>query len=302
VSSGSVLADVTDSSQKNLSVVLTFLDAISLAVNGLTPSSNLSQTTISGYKTDILTARSNINGAISNVASAKEKLRSAESTLSLFEKNLALDKAGATDEDLMAEEARVKSAEANVANYENQLAKTVIRAPFSGVVTLQDGKVGQIVTPGTIVTAISGTELIIEAFVPEIDIAQVAVGNKADVSLDTYGSGVLFPAEVFSVDPAETMTEGVSTYKIKLRFQKPDARIKSGMTANIDATTVHKDKVLTVPARALISSSGKKMLQVLSGKKVIDTEVQIGARGLNGTVEIVSGVSVGDLVVLPAKK
>ncbi|MEN9613935.1 MAG: hypothetical protein RLZZ347_242 [Candidatus Parcubacteria bacterium] len=302
LSSVGVLSDAISTAETNLSLVLAFLDNVSLAINALSSSSSLSQTTLSGYKTDVLTARTNINTAISALATAKEKLRGAESSLSLAETQLDLDKAGATEDDLMAEEARVKSAEANVANYESQLAKTVIHAPFDGVVTLQDGKVGQIVTPGTIVTSVSGTELIIEAFVPEVDIAQVAVGNTADVSLDAYGSGVIFPATVFSVDPAETLTDGVSTYKIKLRFVKPDARIKSGMTANVDATTVHKDNVLVVPTRAVLTVSGKKIVQVQVGKKVVDTEVQVGARGVDGMVEITKGLSVGDMVVLPAKK
>lgn len=305
VSSLLVMGDLLDpigNAEKKLLAVLAFLDQVSLAVNALSPSSTLSQTTISGYKTDILTARTNINTSISTLATAKEKFRGAESTLSLAEKNLVLDKAGATEEDLLAYEAMVKSAEANVANYESQFAKTTLFAPFSGVITAQNGKVGQIVTSGTIVVALSGTELIIEAFVPEVDIAQVSVGNTASVTLDAYGSDTAFLAKVYAIDPAETITDGVSTYKIKLQFDMPDARIKSGMTANIDATTINKEQVISVPVRAVITKSGKKFVRVLADDEVSDREVSVGIRGTNGMIEITKGLAVDEVVVLPPKK
>ena len=302
LSSGATLSASVDIGQKNLSLVLAFLEKVSLVVNALTPSSSLSSATISDYKSDVLTARSNINTAITTLATAKEKLRSAESSLLLAEKNLILDRAGATTEDVLAQQAKVKSAEANVINYQNQLEKTVIRAPFSGIVTIQNGRIGQIATPGAVVVAVSGSELIIEAFVPEVDIAQVAVGNTALVTLDAYGSNTVFDATIFSIDPAETITDGISTYKIKLRFQKPDGRIRSGMTANIDATTVRKEQVLSIPIRAVTTDMGKKLVTVVADSKTTIREVSLGIRGAQGTVEVLGGLSLGETVVLSPKK
>ncbi len=73
-------------------------------------------------------------------------IAAAQSELSLAQDNLALKKAGYTAEQIQAEEAQVKSSEANVMAYQAQLNKTIIRAPFNGVVTKQDAKVGEIIT------------------------------------------------------------------------------------------------------------------------------------------------------------
>jgi len=62
-------------------------------------------------------------------------------------------------------------------------------------------------------------------------------GEKALVTLDTFGSGVSFDAVVAAVDPAETVAGDVGAYGVKLQFVKDDARVKSGMTANISIAT-----------------------------------------------------------------
>ena len=51
---------------------------------------------------------------------------------------------------------------------------------------------------------------------PEADIAKVAIGDLASSTLDAYGSYVDFPAQVTMIDPAETVIEGVPTYKVTL--------------------------------------------------------------------------------------
>ena len=52
----------------------------------------------------------------------------------------------------------------------------------------------------------------------------------ADVTLDAYGSGVIFQARVDIIDPAETVLDGVPPYKVTLDFVSADPRIRSGMT------------------------------------------------------------------------
>jgi HlyD family secretion protein len=286
------------SASDNLFVINNFLNDVSFVVNALQASASLTQTTIDSYKADILTARTNINTAISNLTTAGEKLRAADSNLRLENNNLKLSLAGATAGDLEAAEASLKSSEANVLNLKSQLAKTVIRAPFAGVVSVQDAKVGEIATAGKILVSLFGSTLHIEAYVPEADVAKIHLKDQARVTLDAYSSEIEFPAEVVFMDPAETVIENVSTYRILLEFKTEDERIRSGMTANLDIITATKEKALAVPQRAVIGQNGGSFVKVLVGNEIVNKDVKIGIRSNDGLVEVISGLEVGDTVII----
>ena len=293
-------AESADDAKKNLDTIREFLELIANIVNGLTPTTNLTQTKIDTYKSDISTARSNINTAITNLSAAEEKFRSAKSTLTLEENQLALKKAGATREEIAGAEAQVERAEASVKNSEAELAKTVIRAPLDGIVTRQDAKVGEIAPPNTALVAMIGSSgFDIEANVPEADIAKIKLGDKALITLDAYGDEVIFNARVIKIDPAETFIEGVATYKVTFEFEGKDERIKSGMTANIDVATDKRENVVIVPQRAVIPGKGEKIVRVLNGNNTVrEVRVKTGLRGSDGNVEIIEGLSGEESVIL----
>jgi len=145
----------------------------------------------------------------------------------------------------------------------------------------------------------SNAQFQIEANIPEADIAKVKPGQTANVTLDAYGPDVLFHASVVSVDPAETIVDGVPTYKTTFQFEGTDARIKSGMTANIDIQGQMHENVLSVPQRAVVNHNGKKYVTIKTGKNTTkEVVVSLGLRGSDGAIEITDGLSVGDEVVV----
>jgi HlyD family secretion protein len=148
------------------------------------------------------------------------------------------------------------------------------------------------------VSLMSDNNFKITANVPEVDVAKLSVGEEADVTLDAYGADVPFNAVVDLIDPAETVIQGVSTYKVTLRFVKKDERIRSGMTANIDIKTAKKEDVLYLPARSVITKDGKKYVKIPNGlTETLETEVTVGLRGSDGSIEILSGLNEGDTIV-----
>lgn len=292
----------TENSKDNLNQINSFLNKVATAVNNLNPSSTLSQTTIDSYKSDTSTARTNINTAKTNILSAEEKLRTAESNLLIAENELLLKKAGATKDEILAQEAKIKSAQANIESIEAQIAKTIIISPINGIVTKQDFKVGEIISanaPG--ISLISKEKFKIEANIPEADIPRIKIGNKAKVTLDAYGDDEIFDSEVVAIDPAETIIEGVATYKTTLEFLNGNGRIKSGMTANIDILSSQKNNALAVPTRAINEKDDKKIVQLLitDGKteSLKEVEVKTGLRSSSGLIEIIDGLNEGDKVV-----
>lgn len=285
-------------SESSLAQVKDYLEKLGLAVNGILPSSSATQTTIDGWKLDVSTARTNVNGAISSVLIAEQSYRASDQALKISENELALKEAGATPEAVSAQEARITGMKATLAGYDTQIAKTVLVAPFSGVITRQDAKLGQTITPNIPVVALmSDGRFKIEANIPEVDLAKISLGDHARVTLDAYGSDVVFAATVSAIDPAETIVEGVSTYKITLRFDVKDERVRSGMTPNIDISTDKREQVIAIPSRAITTVNGKKVVRVLEGEVPREVTIEVGLRGSDGNVEVLSGLSVGEKVV-----
>ncbi len=137
----------------------------------------------------------------------------------------------------------------------------------------------------------------ISAAVPEVDVAKITIGDKAEVTLDAYGDTTVFPAAVSSIDPAETVIEGVPTYKVTLYFNDRDERVRSGMTANLDILTERREGVFRIPSRAVTTKDGKKIVRVPDISGLREVVVETGLRGSDGSIEIVSGLSEGDEVV-----
>lgn len=281
-----------------LGMMRDYLDLLALVISGIQSSSLTPQTTIDGWKLAVSTARASINSATSATLSGAQTYRSALASLNVAKEQLALKKAGATPESIAAQEARVAGVRATLENYDTQIAKSILRAPFGGVITKQDAKIGQTVSPNVpIVSVMSDGKFQIEANIPEVDVAKIAVGDSARVTLDAYGADVVFAATVSAIDPAETVLEGVSTYKVTLQFDKTDARVRSGMTANIDISTDKREGVLYIPLRAVTTKEGKKFVRVQNGTNLTETEVVLGLRGSSGTIEVLKGLELGQSVV-----
>jgi len=320
--------------KNHLMFIRNFLDCLNNAVNGAI---NLSATVISSYKGNINTAQTNLNTAISNINAqqqlitsqkitnqsginaAQTQINNALNVLNLVQDELVLKKSGATSEQIRAQELQVKQAELNVSSQkaqvkqaaaavesvQSQLSKMTLRTPIDGVITKQESKVGEIASPNVVLASvISQADFEIKANVPEVDIAKVKVGDLADVTLDAYSSDDIFKARVASINPAETIIEGVATYEIILSFIEKDQRIKSGMTADMDILTEKKENVLIIPSRAVANKNGGKFVEVLienPDKKEIVSEVTVetGLRGSDGQIEIIKGIEPGDKVVIP---
>ena len=293
LTTASDLASYAAMARANLAKAEQFGGRIASAVNSLLASAKLSQTTIDGYKSDVSTARASIATGITN-------LTTAESSWIVEENQFTLKRAGATSEEIAAQEGKLAYAQAAALAAQAELGKTILRAPFAGIITRQDAKVGAIVAANQIlVSIISVAEYEIEANVPEVDIAELKVGDEAEITLDAYGNGIVFRAKIIEIEPAETVVDGVPTYKTTFQFLAKNERIRSGMTANIEIVTAQKENVVVLPQRAIMQKNGSRTARVLKGKSITEIPVTLGARGSDGMVEIASGVSEGDIIYVP---
>jgi len=285
--------------QGELSKIRFFLEKMALIVNDLNVDTDLTQTTIDSYKADVFSARTNVDTASSNLSTDREKLQSAKSTLTLEQGELNLVLAGTSPEKVLSQEAAVEEAEANVQRFRAEIAKTIIRAPLSGVVTRQEANVGEIVSANkNIISLITENDLEIEANIPESDVVDLIVGLEAEVRLDAYRDDRILGATIISIDPAETLIEGVPTYRTILELTESSNDIKSGMTADVLIETGRRENVLSIPRRAVIKDEDRTFVRLNVRGVITEREVKTGLLGSNGWIEITEGLKEGEKVII----
>ncbi len=296
VMSDNAARSVSDA-EEYISSIKRYLSDLSAIVNYMTPGdSGFSKSNIDADMATMNLSLSTFNQAITTISAADAEIKSASSVYDQAQSSFSLQQAGSSPEAIAAQEAKVAGAQA-------VLAEDAIISPIDGIVTKDDPNVGEFATAGQSGFAVQNNGFKVEAFVPEADIAKVAVGNFASSTLDAYGAYVNFPAHVIIIDPAETVIEGVPTYKVTLQFDMPDPRIRSGMTANLEILTHSAIDVLEIPYRAIMITATSTSVRLVSkdGKTYSGVPVVTGLRGSDGTIEIVSGLNEGDKVVTYVK-
>lgn len=288
-----------ENSEEHIAVIRDFLDK---GINAMNYTVNLSLATLDSYKTNLNTARNNINGANENINNRKQSILVQKSVVRQNQDELNLKLAGATPQSIEAQAALVAQARAKIESTNVQIDKNILKAPINGIVIKQDFKIGQIVASNVaLISVVSENDFEIEANIAEADIAKVKIGDSASITLDAYGNDVVFKAKIAAIDPAETIIEGVATYKTTLYFLNADKRIKSGMTANIDILTNKKNGVIGIPQRAVITRDKNKIVRILTNGVVNEVNVKTGLVGSDGNIEIIEGVKEGDEIIISSE-
>ena len=185
--------------------------------------------------------------------------------------------------------ARIK---AQIAAQAQRLEYYKLVAPMDGTVLKEDGEVGDMVDPGTILYRI-GLEkpLWVVADVNEEDIPRVHVGQKALLRTDAFAGQVL-TGFVKQITPAGDPVS--KTFRVRVGLPD-DTPLRVGMSVEANIVSREKLDVILVPANAVVDNS----LLIIENNRVRPRKVEIGIRG-TGFVEIVSGASEGELVASPA--
>ncbi|MDQ1283715.1 MAG: HlyD protein [Patescibacteria group bacterium] len=210
-----------------------------------------------------------------------------------------------------AQRAEIRKAEAAVGQIYARFADTVLYSPMDGIVIRRNGEVGETITANSaasntpVVTVAQEGDLEVKADVPESDIVKIALGQKADITLDAFSSSKdVFEGEVIDIEPASTVIQDVVYYKVKFKILNYDQRIKNGMSADLDIKTASKDNVIFVPERAVKEENGKKYVEILKDEATSEVEkifVETGLKGNEGMIEITKGLNGGERVVTLTK-
>jgi len=160
--------------------------------------------------------------------------------------------------------AQASTASARLEKAVDNLAKTLITAPMSGVITFLNAEVGEIAqaqtafTQGkTLMTIADLSVFEVEVDVDETEIAKIDLGQSAEIRVDAFGDST-FRGEVVEIgNSAMTLGEGTqnlsTNFRVKIRFVDSEAGLRPGMSATTEVTTATAKDAVLVPYAALVT-------------------------------------------------
>jgi membrane fusion protein, macrolide-specific efflux system len=197
-----------------------------------------------------------------------------------------------------AQKALLEVAQSQIDAANLQMAKTRLVASADGVITEKKIEVGEVVQQASpVMTLASTNDLQAAAYVSELDVKKLMVGNETKISLSSADKDISIDAKIENIYPTESSQNGVSSYKVVFELAENNFDLKSGMTGRVRIRLQDQSDVVYVPQSSIFSDAGKKYVMVISGNFPERKEVQVGAYGSDGTAEIVSGLSEGDKII-----
>ena len=221
---------------------------------------------------------------------AKDGIVSAED-LDIARKTVAMD------------EADLDSAESRLASASIVQGYATVAAPISGTVTVISTQEGETVAASfavpTFVTIVDLSRLQVDAYVDEVDIGRVKVGQKATFTVDA-APAESFEGQVQAVVPQAMVRNNVVNYVVLLSIQKgPKETLRPEMTATISIETGERREALVVPAGAVqYDAQGSAYVTVKDKGKPQKRTVVCGSAS-GGEIPIKDGLAEGDEVLLP---
>jgi len=240
-------------------------------------------------------------------ASARDAQRARDLRTKNFLSQEAVERANA---DAAAKQASCDSAGTQVAEGEARIDasradidRTVLRAPFAGVVAEVNGEIGEYLTPSPpgiptlpAVDLIDDSCLYVSAPIDEVDAAQLKVGMSGRVSLDAY-RGLHFDGRVRRIAPYVLAIEKQArTAEVEVEFDQP-ATVKHllvGYSADIEIVVTAREHVVRLPTPALMP--GNRVLLLSAGGLLEERKIEAGLANWEFT-EVKAGLARGDRVV-----
>lgn len=189
--------------------------------------------------------------------------------------------------------ADLKSLQAQSQLIRAQLAKTTIRAPFSGRVGLRSISEGTYLTPNTVIANVVSTNPVKITFsIPEKYAGQVKIGSE--ISFTTDGSAKINIGKVYAIEPG--INTATRTLQIRALAPNENQSLLPGAFATIKLALNSVEDAILVPNEAIVPVLKGKMVYIQKNGKAEEVMVQAGTR-TDENIVITSGLKIGDTVL-----
>lgn len=243
------------------------------------------------------------SGAISNrdLIASRAAYDSAKAEVTRAQQALALQQKGSRPEDIAAARAQVTQQQGAVQNIQTSFDDTVIRAPFSGVVSKKYADPGAFVTPttaGSEVSSATSSSILslasvnqVVADVAESNIAQIRLGQEISFQADAY-PGKTFTGRVTQIAVQSTVEQNVTSFEVKAAIASDaEQLLRSGMNVNVSFKAGELKNALVVPTVAITrQENGTGVFVARENNQPIFTPIKTGVT-VNDKTQVLSGLT-----------
>lgn len=186
----------------------------------------------------------------------------------------------------------VNSYKADAQYTQSLIDKTVLKAPFSGLMGLRQVSIGAYITPATVIATLQQVDkLKIDFNVPETYSKDIKKGKQVEVLL--AGGNAMKKATIIATEPQAN----ISTRNLKVRAMLNDAIGNPGGFAKVVIHSNENNKGILIPTNSLVANDKTNQAVLIKNGKAKFVDVKTGVR-LANVVEITKGIVVGDSVVV----
>ena len=178
---------------------------------------------------------------------------------------------------------------------EQILADCRLYAPFSGVISKKFAEKGQNVGAGTqVVKLVAVGRMKVKIAVPESEMAQITVGQKADITVEALGGAAMRGTVTEKGVTADPLSR---SYDVKLSLPKASGKLLPGMVADVKLDGARQTQACVLPAHVVqIDERNNRFVWVAAGGKAAKRIVSVGDFTADGVI-ITSGLADGDMVI-----
>lgn len=176
-----------------------------------------------------------------------------------------------------------------------QLNNHHILAPFDGIIGLRHVSVGDLVTPGTLITTIDDIHQIkLDFAVPETYLGMLKTGLKVKAKTVAFPDED-FEGQIYAIDPR--VDADTRSVMVRALIENPDHRLRPGLLMSVKLVKRTYD-ALAIPEESIgAAGDAHNVLVVGADKKVAQKNIEIGLRE-PGYIEVKSGLAAGDQVIV----
>lgn len=207
--------------------------------------------------------------------------------------NLLLQKEAISQEEYDIARAEYASAKAQSQLIKAQIAKTSVRAPFSGKIGLRSISPGTYITPTVLVAKLVNIEKVKISFsIPEKYAAQVKMGSVIDINVS--GSTKKYTAKIYAIEPEVEIT--TRTLKIRAIADNVDGKLFPGTFADVKLSLSTIKDAIVVPTEAIVPVQEGKKVFISNMGKAKEVMVEAATR-TDASILILSGLNAGDTLI-----
>jgi len=195
--------------------------------------------------------------------------------------------------------AALQTARASVQLAQTRLDKTVLRAPFDGILGLRSVSKGGYVNSGdTLVTLQSIDPLKVDFRVPETLLSNIRIGQKIRLTTDALPDRS-FEGEIYAIDPQ--LDVNGRALKLRALVDNHDQILRPGLFARVGISAENRDNAILIPEAAVVPQGNTRYVFRIEDGKAVRIDVKLGLRR-SGEVEVTEGLAPGDVIVISGQQ